>query len=365
MLLRIILNSIIILLVNYSRIMLVRKIVFGLFASVLSISFVATNASANATEASPQQLNIYSARNEALIKPLLDQFAAQHDVTINLVTGKADALLARAKSEGRFSPVDIIITTDVGRLSRAKSQGLTQPITAVLPDFVTLQDPQQHWVALTTRNRPIMINPKKIAPGEITRYEDLLKPEYKGRVCVRSSTNIYNQSMVAAMLIQQGEAVTLAWAKGLVDNFARRPKGGDRDQIKAVVAGVCDIALANTYYLAAMRNADAESVAIANQVKVVWPNQSDRGVHLNISGIAVAKYAQNTDIANQLITFMLGQQAQDWYAKTNHEYPVDPKIEWSSTLQAMGTFTSENVELNQVGELNAKALQIMDKAGWQ
>lgn len=334
-------------------------------ASVLGMSVIVTNANANSPAVTPQQLNIYSARNEALIKPLLDQFATQYNVTINLVTGKADALLARAKSEGQFSPVDIIITTDVGRLSRAKSQGLTQPIQAALPIFATLQDPQQHWVALTTRNRPIIINPKKFAQGEITRYEDLVKPEYKGRVCVRSSTNIYNQSMVAAMLLQQGEAATLAWAKGVVDNFARRPKGGDRDQIKAIVAGVCDIALANTYYLAAMRNADTDSVAIANQVKVVWPNQSDRGVHLNISGIAVAKYAKNTEIANQLITFMLSQEAQDWYAKTNHEYPVDPTIEWSDTLQAMGTFTAESVELNRVGELNAKALQIMDKAGWQ
>jgi iron(III) transport system substrate-binding protein len=334
-------------------------------ASVLGMSVIVTNANANSPAVTPQQLNIYSARNEALIKPLLDQFATQYNVTINLVTGKADALLARAKSEGQFSPVDIIITTDVGRLSRAKSQGLTQPIQAALPTFATLQDPQQHWVALTTRNRPIIINPKKVSQGEITRYEDLVKPEYKGRVCVRSSTNIYNQSMVAAMLLQQGEAATLAWAKGVVDNFARRPKGGDRDQIKAIVAGVCDIALANTYYLAAMRNADTDSVAIANQVKVVWPNQSDRGVHLNISGIAVAKYAKNTEIANQLITFMLSQEAQDWYAKTNHEYPVDPTIEWSDTLQAMGTFTAESVELNRVGELNAKALQIMDKAGWQ
>ncbi|MDG1468373.1 MAG: extracellular solute-binding protein [Glaciecola sp.] len=342
-----------------------RKIVFGLMASMLCMSIATTYASANPTAANPESLNIYSARNEALIKPLLDQFASQHNVTINLVTGKADALLARAKSEGQFSPVDIIITTDVGRLARAKSQGLTQPITATLPAFATLQDPQQHWVALTTRNRPIIINPSNIAEGEITRYEDLIKPEYKGRVCVRSSTNIYNQSMVAAMLMQQGEAATLAWAKGLVNNFARRPKGGDRDQIKAIVAGVCDIALANTYYLAAMRNADADSVAIANQVKVVWPNQSDRGVHLNISGIAVAKYAKNTKMANQLITFMLGREAQDWYAKTNHEYPVDPAIEWSSTLQAMGTFKAESVELNEVGELNAKALQIMDKAGWQ
>ncbi|MGB1353016.1 MAG: extracellular solute-binding protein [Glaciecola sp.] len=284
---------------------------------------------------------------------------------MNLVTGKADALLARAKSEGKFSPVDIIITTDVGRLARAKSQSLTQPITATLPDYVTLKDQESHWVALTTRNRPIIINPLTVDADSITSYEDLIKPEFKGRVCIRSSSNIYNQSLVAAMLIQKGEAQTLAWSKGMVENFARRPKGGDRDQIKAVVSGVCDIAVANTYYLAAMRNADETTQAIANQVKVIWPNQSNRGVHLNISGISVAKHAKNTLAANLLIEYMLQKDAQSWYANTNHEYPVDPSIEWSDTLKAMGTFKHETIELNQVGELNGQALRIMDKAGWR
>ena len=264
-----------------------------------------------------------------------------------------------------FSPVDIIITTDVGRLTRAKTQGLTQAITYPMPDYAPIHDPDQHWVALTTRNRPIIYHPERIAEGEISSYEDLVKPQYKGRVCIRSSSNIYNQSMVAAMLIQQGEAATLAWAKGMVENFARRPKGGDRDQIKAVVAGICDIAVANTYYLAAMRNADATSAAIANQVKVAWPNQADRGVHLNISGIAIAKHAKQVDVANQLIAYMLSDSAQQWYAQTNHEYPVNPSIAWSDTLQAMGMYKAETVALNQVGELNSKALQIMDKAGWR
>ncbi len=341
-----------------------KKIASLYILSLLCTPLWAANLSAD-NRIVESELNIYSARKEALIKPLLDKFSAQYDVKINLVTGKADALLARAKSEGKFSPVDIIITTDVGRLARAKSQSLTQPITATLPDYVTLKDQESHWVALTTRNRPIIINPLTVDADSITSYEDLIKPEFNGRVCIRSSSNIYNQSLVAAMLIQKGEAQTLAWSKGMVENFARRPKGGDRDQIKAVVSGVCDIAVANTYYLAAMRNADETTQAIANQVKVIWPNQSNRGVHLNISGISVAKHAKNTLAANLLIEYMLQKDAQSWYANTNHEYPVDPSIEWSDTLKAMGTFKHETIELNQVGELNGQALRIMDKAGWR
>lgn len=364
MLLRIILNTVIIKGYSLFKDFSVKKLAVALVLSLLSTLSLPSMvfANDNVVEA---ELNIYSARKEALIKPLLDKFSEQYNVKINLVTGKADALLARAKSEGQFSPVDIIITTDVGRLARAKSQSLTQPMTAMLPEFVTLKDQDNHWVALTTRNRPIIINPLTVDSNAITSYEDLIKPIFKGRVCIRSSSNIYNQSLVAAMIIQKGEEQALAWSKGLVENFARRPKGGDRDQIKALVSGVCDVAVANTYYLAAMRNADEASQAIANQVKVIWPNQSDRGVHLNISGIAIAKHAKNIHAANLLIETMLQKEAQYWYANTNYEYPVDPSIEWSDTLKAMGTFKHESIDLNQVGELNAQALRIMDKAGWR
>jgi iron(III) transport system substrate-binding protein len=247
------------------------------------------------------EVNVYSARQEELIKPVLDKFSADTGVKVNLITGKPDELISRMASEGRNSPADVLISTDVGRLYRAQTQGLLQPVQSELLNKAIpahLRDPQQHWFGLTLRARPIMYVPGKVDPARISTIEDLTKPEFKGRVCIRSSDNIYNQSMLAAMIASVGEAKTLEFAKGLVANFAQPPTGGDRDQIKAAAAGVCDIAIANTYYLAGMFD-DAKDVAAAKAVKVLWPNQQDRGAHINISGAGVAKHAPNKAAAQQ------------------------------------------------------------------
>ena len=310
------------------------------------------------------ELNIYSARKEALIKPILNEFSQETGIKVNLITGKADGLITRMRSEKMLSPADLLLTTDVGRLVRAKSFGLTQSIELSNLSNLYIHDPNGHWVALTKRTRPIIVNPEKVAADAILTYEDLTKAEFKGRICVRSSNNVYNQSLVAAMLMQQGEEQTLEWAKGLVANFARPPKGGDRDQIQAVAAGICDIAIINTYYLAAMLNSEGDSARAAQKVQVVWPNQDDRGTHINISGVAIAKYAKNITEAQRLIAFMLRPSSQKWYSEVNQEYPVVPGIEWSKTLKDMGEFKAESVDLEQVGHLNPKALKIMDKAGW-
>lgn len=315
---------------------------------------------ANATE-----LNIYSARKEALIKPLLDKFSAETGIKVNLVTGKADALISRMQAEQMLSPADVLLTTDVGRLVRAKSLNLTQAIPLEQLSNLAKHDPDGHWVALTERVRPIIVNPEASDVSQITSYEELTLPQYRDRICVRSSSNVYNQSLVAAMLMQVGEAATLEWAKGIVANFARAPKGGDRDQIRAVSAGLCDIAIVNTYYLAAMLNDAGDDAQLAQRVQVIWPNQADRGAHINISGIAIAKYAKNKDAAKRLINFMLRPSSQTWYSQVNQEYPVVASVEWSDTLTAMGEFRAEDVDLEQVGKLNATALKIMDKAGWR
>jgi iron(III) transport system substrate-binding protein len=328
---------------------------------LLSVFVMATVASPVLAEG---ELNIYSARKEALIKPLLDKFAAQYDIKINLVTGKADTLIARLQNEGQFSPADVLLTTDVGRLHRAKVLGLTQTIDLASFPKSSFHDPEQHWVALTKRARPIMVAADRVDPSNITSYEDLTKPEYKGRICVRSSANIYNQSMVAALIAQKGEAYAEAWAKGLVQNFARKPQGGDRDQVKAMAAGVCDIALVNTYYLAAMYDADEVQQTAAKSVTVVWPNQADRGTHVNISGIAITKHSRNADNARALVEFMLTPEAQSWYGSANHEYPIDMQITWSDRLTTFGQFKGEAIAIEQVGQLNAKAVKVMDRAGW-
>ena len=316
-----------------------------------------------------EQVNLYSARKEALIKPLLDKFTQQTGISVNLVTGKADNLITRLKSEGRFSPADLLVTTDVGRLYRAKQQGLTQVISSsdkaeAIP--VNFRDTEGHWLGLSLRARPIMIANNRKVDGDVASLEDLATDTWKGRVCIRSSSNIYNQSMVAAMLSQVGEEQTQNWANRIVKNFARPPQGGDRDQIKAVAAGQCDVAIANTYYLAGMLSSkDDTQIAQAKAVKVIWPNQADRGSHVNISGVALAKNAPNKAAARKLIDFLLTEESQAWYANTNHEYPVLPNVEWSPLLQSFGQFKAESVVLSQLGELNPLSVRVMDKAGWK
>jgi iron(III) transport system substrate-binding protein len=315
------------------------------------------------------EVNVYSARKEALIKPILDDFSKQTGIQVNLITGDADALISRMESEGQFSPADVLITTDVGRLVRAKQLGVTQAnadesIIKNVPAY--LRDDDLHWTALTLRARPIMYAKGRVDPAELSTMQALTNKEWKNRICIRSSNNLYNQSMISGMIQTQGKAQTLAWAKGLVANFARTPKGGDRDQIKAVVAGECDVAIANTYYLAGMLNAEDEATQqTAQQIAVFWPDQETIGTHVNISGASIAKYAKNVDSAKALIGFMLTDEAQVWYAETNHEYPVKKGIKWSQTLQEMGTFKAQEASLSKVGETNAEALMLMDRAGWR
>tara|TARA_R110002153_G_scaffold47769_6_gene134870 strand:- start:12826 stop:13818 length:993 start_codon:yes stop_codon:yes gene_type:complete len=316
-----------------------------------------------------EQVNLYSARKEALIKPLLDKFTQQTGIAVNLVTGNADNLITRLKSEGKYSPADLLLTTDVGRLYRAKEQGLTQQILeseaiSKLPN--NFRDEQGHWLGLSLRARPLMVSVDRVAAQTIANLEDITKPEWKGRVCIRSSSNIYNQSMVAALIAQEGESAAQEWVNGLVKNFARPPQGGDRDQIKAVAAGLCDVAIANTYYLAGMLSSDDETTQQqAKKVKVIWPNQTGRGAHINISGVALTKNAPNKEAAVKLIDFLLSNESQLWYATTNHEYPVLADIAWSKLLQSFGTFKTEQVSLGKLGELNAAAVQMMDRAGWK
>lgn len=316
-----------------------------------------------------EQVNLYSARKEALIKPLLDKFTQQTGITVNLVTGKADNLITRLKSEGKYSPADILLTTDVGRLYRAKQQGLTQQIEmsdaiATLPN--NFRDEQGYWLGLSLRARTLMVSVDSADANSMIDLEDLITPHWKGRVCIRSSSNIYNQSMVASLIAQLGETAAQEWVNGLVKNFARSPQGGDRDQIKAVAAGLCDVAIANTYYLAGMLGSEDKTTRQeAKKVKVVWPNQTNRGTHINISGVALAKYAPNKAAAVKLIDFLLSKESQLWYATTNHEYPVLPDIAWSELLQSFGTFKTEEIHLGKLGELNAAAVKMMDRAQWK
>lgn len=313
------------------------------------------------------EVNVYSARQQELIKPLLDKFTASTGVKVNLITGKPDELLTRIRQEGRNSPADVLISTDVGRLYRAKQQGLLQPVdSALLTSQIPAQyrDPAKLWFGLTMRARPILYVPAKVNPAELSTIENLADAKWRGRICIRSSDNVYNQSMVAGMIATIGAEATAKWAADFAKNFAQPPKGGDRDQVKAAAAGVCDIAIANTYYLAAMLEDPADKAA-ASSVKVFWPNQQDRGAHVNISGAAVLKHAPNQAQAKQLLEYMVGAEAQQWYATANHEYPVLASVPVSPVLQGFGPFKADTLSLDKLGELNQQALMLMDQAGWK
>ena len=316
-----------------------------------------------------EEVNVYSAREEQLIKPLLDAFSKDTGIKVNLVTGDDDPLLERLKREGANSPADVLITADAGRLYRATQNGSLQAIqSAKLNQAVpaNLRDPENRWFGLTYRARVIFYNKDKVKPNELSTYEALADPQWQGRVCVRSSNSIYNQSLLASMIQADGAGQAENWAKGLVNNFARAPAGGDRDQIKAVAAGQCDVALANTYYYAQMLyGKDAAQKAAANKVGLFWPNQNNRGTHINVSGAGVTTSAKNKENAIKLLEYMVLDDAQRWYSTTNGEFPVKSGIAASPELQSWGNFKRDPVNLSVLGKNNAQAVMLMDKAGWQ
>ena len=335
--------------------------------SVLAISLLAISmfkaGSVNA------DVNVYSSRTEALIKPLLDRFSAETGVAVNLLTGKDDALLTRLQMEGTASPADLFITSDVARLYRAKTAGITEAVESeVLNTAIASQwrDADNHWFGLTSRARPIIFAKDRVNSAELDRYENLADPKWKGRICIRSSSNVYNQSLVSSAVIANGEEATLKWLNGLVANFSRPPAGGDTDQLKAVAAGQCDLTLANTYYLARLAASDkAEDRAVAAKLSVFWPNQSDRGAHFNISGIALTKSAKNQADAIKLMEYLVSDEAQRWYAEVNNEYPIVANVEASEQLKSFGSAKADSVSLYKLGELNGNSLRLMDRAGWK
>lgn len=315
------------------------------------------------------EVNVYSARKEALIKPLLDIYTEQTGVEVNLVTGDADALIKRLELEGVNSPADLLLTVDVGRLYMAKKLGLLAAVESKIlnknvPEIY--RDSEAYWFGLSIRSRVIVYSKQAVSPAQLSSYEALADPVWKKKICVRSSSNIYNQSLVSAMVAHLGEEKTEQWARGLVSNLARSPKGGDRDLIKAVSVGQCSLALVNTYYLAGMLNSKISSeVAAANLVGLFWPNQNDRGAHVNISGAGVTHSSTRKQEATRLLEYLVSDEAQRWYAENNHEYPVRPGIPVSETLRQWGEFKADQLALSKLGELNGKAVRLMDRAGWK
>lgn len=316
------------------------------------------------------EVNIYSARKENLIKPILDQFSAETGIKTNLITASADKLLTRMINEGRNTPADILITVDAGRLHRARQADILQPFQSVEIEKIVpsrLRDNENYWVGLSQRARVIFYARDRIKPEQLSTYENLADKKWKQRICIRGSGNIYNQSLVASMIVANGQAATRQWAEALVNNLARPPKGGDRDQIKAAAAGQCDIAVANTYYFAKMLESkkDTAQLEAAKKMAIFWPNQQGRGAHVNISGAGISKYSRNLENATRLLEFLVSPAAQSWYAEVNYEYPVNSSVKPGGLIASWGEFKADTVNLSKLGELNAEAVKTMDRAGWK
>ncbi len=321
-------------------------------------------------DALASEVNVYSGRKEQLIKPLLDRFTVETGIQTNLVTAKADKLLMRLKNEGHNTPADLFITVDAGRLYRAKQADVLAPVNSpslhqAVPEH--LRDPDGKWVGLSLRARVVFYAKDRVDPGKLSTYEDLADPKWRNSICIRGSSNIYNQSLVASLIATHGVEATENWAKGLVRNMARPPKGGDRDQIKAAAAGQCDLAVANTYYYGKMltNKKDPAQVKAAKAMGLFWPNQNGRGTHINISGAGITKYAKNPENALKLLEFLVSKEVQKWYAEVNFEYPVNPEAETSALVAHWGNFKPDRMDLDILGKNNAEAVRLMDRAGWK
>jgi iron(III) transport system substrate-binding protein len=314
-------------------------------------------------------VNIYSHRHYEADEQLFRRFTEETGIRVNVVTASADELITRLEHEGVNSPADLLITVDAGRLHRAKEKGLLQPVRSdLLEESIpsSLRDPEGYWYGLTKRARVLVYDTTRVRAGELSSYEDLVDPRWRGRVLVRSSGNVYNQSLLASIVATVGEEAASAWAAGVVDNMARQPSGSDTDQAKAVAAGVGDVAIVNSYYIARLKaSADQEERRIGERLAVVFPNQSGRGTHINVSGAGVTLSSKNRANAVRLMEFLASEAAQRVFSETIYEYPVNPRVEPAALLREWGEFRADTLNLARLGELNAPAVKVFDRVGWR
>lgn len=315
------------------------------------------------------EVNVYSHRHYDTDKQLFKMFEEKTGIKVNVVKAQASALIKRIQSEGKNSPADVLITVDAAGLFQAKDQGLLQPIES---EYLTtnipakFRDKDNEWFALTKRARVAVYKTGSNIPNELKTYEDLADPKFKGQIMVRSSNNVYNQSLLAAVIAHHGEEYALNWAKGVVANMAHPPKGNDRYQVKAIANDIGSIAVANTYYIGKMvDNKDISQAEAVKKVTILFPKFEKGGTHVNVSGAGVAKYAPNKENAIKFIEFLASKEAQDLFANGNFEYPILSSVEKNDILKSWGTFTEDDISMNLLGENNKAAVKIFDQANWR
>ena len=320
-------------------------------------------------DAASAAVNVYSARHYDVDDALFESFTNQTGIDVNVVEGKSDELIERIKTEGEDSQADVFITVDAGRLWRAEQAGIFQPVSsAVLDERVpaSLRHPDGLWYGLTKRARVLVYNLDTVNPAELSTYEALAEPEWNGRVCVRSSGNIYNQSLLGSLIETNGLEATETWAEGLVNNLARDPDGGDVTQIKSVAAGQCDVAIVNHYYWARLAKSDEpESQDVVAKTAVFFPNQDGRGTHVNISGVGVVAGAEHEESAIAFLEFLVSDEAQEVFASSNNEYPVVDGVTMDPIVAELGQFKVDEVNVSAYGRNNPEVVKLVDRVGWQ
>jgi len=333
----------------------------SLFLLVLCLGFACSK--------SEEVVNVYSHRHYDVDKILYKQFTEETGIKVNVVSAGADELIQRISSEGERTQADLLINLVAGLLNRANQADIltTQPdtsVTSLVPDY--LHDKDFQWMPLTKRARVFVYHKDRVSEDDLSSYEDLMNEKWQNRLLIRSSQNVYNQSLLASFIALEDSAYAANWTNAVVKNLAREPKGGDRDQIKAVAAGMGDLAISNTYYLGLMLNStNEEEQKVAEQMGIFFPSQNGSGTHVNVSGIGLVKYAKNIENAEKLINFLLRKDTQQQFALGNYEYPVRSDVEWSPLLKEWGTFKEQEVSMNKLGEYNRTAVTIFDQAGWR
>ncbi|MGK7934104.1 MAG: Fe(3+) ABC transporter substrate-binding protein [Microcystaceae cyanobacterium] len=342
--------------------------------------FLGTGAAAVAVAASPlihvkksnaqsKEVNIYSSRHYNTDQRLYDDFTSQTGIKVNLIEGKGDPLIERIRREGSRSPADILITVDAGRLWRATQAGIFTPVNSSIlnqkiPDY--LRDSKGLWFSFSKRLRVIMYSKERVNPSSLSSYADLANSKWKGKVLIRSSSNIYNQSFVAWLIDVKGQQAAEQWCRGVVSNFARSPQGNDTAQMEAIAAGVGDLALVNTYYLAKLADSsDPARRQIFDKVGAFFPDQNGRGAHANVSGAGLVKNAPNKEAGIKFLEYLVSPSAQAFFAQGNHEYPVVSGVKPDPVLQKLGSFKSDVASVANFGPNTAKAVQIMNRSGWK
>ena len=316
-----------------------------------------------ATTADGQTVTIYSSRNEQLIKPLLDRYTEQTGVKVELVTDKDGPLMARLQAEGKNTPADMLLTVDAGNLWQAAEQGLLQPVaSSVLEANVPAKyrDPEGRWTGLSLRARTIFYDPSKVSADQLSTYADLADPKWKGKLCLRSSKKVYNQSLVASMMEHLGAEKTEAVIRGWVDNLATDVFSDDTNLLEAIAAGQCEVGIANSYYYGRLLDEKPDF-----PVKIFWANQGTTGTHVNISGAGVVTGSDNADGALKLMEWLSSDDAQGLYASADKEFPVIVGIDESEMLRTWGQFKPDDINVQKFGELQTQAIQMMDKAGYK